>query len=63
MKKIACPISCRISPGTTIMRYRKEQDDPYKTAEVKWQRGLANDLDTPFKLSQTGRIMSQASGT
>ena len=56
MEKTACPISCRIGPSTTFVRYRKELDDPRKTAEVKRQR------DSPFKLTRTGRIMSQSSG-
>ena len=56
MKKIACPISYHISSGTTFVHYKKELDDPYKTAEVQGSV-------TSFKLNQTGRIMSQASGT
>ena len=62
LKKIACPISCCVGPETTFVHYKKELDDPYKTAEVHHQRNSVRNLDMPFKLSQKGRIMSQASG-
>lgn len=63
MKKVACPISCRVGPERTFVHYKKELDDPFKTAEVHRQRSLVGNLDIPFKLSQKGRIVSQASGT
>jgi len=62
LKKIACPISCRVSPETTFVHYKKELDDPYKTAEVQKQESSDGILDVPFKVTQRGRIMSQASG-
>ena len=67
-KKIACPISCRISPTSTYVHYKKEFDDPSRTAEVHRQRASSigcsdAEKNAPFKISQSGRIMSQASGT
>ena len=66
-KKIACPISCRISPPGTFVHYKKEFDDPSRTAEVHCQRAVSvehttEEKEIPFKLSQSGQIMSQASG-
>ena len=67
-KKVVCPISCSISPTGASLRYKKELDDPSQTAEVYRRRetSLGNtnvENEIPFKLSQTGQVMSQASGT
>ena len=67
-KKIVCPILCSISPAGTCVRYKKESDDPSQTAETYRQRakslGDPNVYnEVPFKISQSGQIMSQASGT
>ena len=67
-KKIACPISCGITPPATYIRYKKELDDPTRTAEVHCQRAASSghvggENEVPFKISQAGQIMSQASGT
>ena len=66
-KKIACPLSCRISPAGTYAHYKKELDDPSRTAEVHRQRATligatSGENEVPFKISQAGQIMSQASG-
>ena len=67
-KKVVCPISCSISPTGTSLRYKKELDDPSQTAEAYRQRAesLGNtnvENEIPFKISQSGHVMSQASGT
>jgi len=69
-KKIVCPISSRIFPDGTFVHYKKELDDPSQTAEVHNQRSRGASLrpangenEVSFKTSQSGRIMSQASGT
>lgn len=61
-KKVICPSQCRIYPRETFVHYKKESDDPLLTAEVYHQRVASSDREVPFKISQSGRIMSQASG-
>ena len=65
--KIACPISCGISPANTYVRYNKECDDPSLTAEVHQQRVASSEqndekTEVPFKVNPSGLIISQASG-
>lgn len=58
-------------PSSTFVRYKKEFDDPSQTAEVCCQRaaplddntGTDKENEVPFKISPSGQVMSQASGT
>lgn len=66
--KIVCPISCRVSPASAYVHYKKEFDDSSRTAEAHRQRlaslgQIVEETEVPFKLNMSGKVMSQPSGT